>query len=532
VNDQLTFNWSAERGSFPLGNVGREVIWQAPDQEGEVRIKVSIEDSMKQFTDEIKEDIKIINVHKLGIDLVKTDPNWFPEAYKLLYVPTRTYMCINDKWVHPGRKKMIRVKLHKVSREPGFCMNYPIKPNRNPDLFFDETSNDENFLPFRDKTESANCPTEIFNPGDNPEHTHHHLYMISKKKSNREEIIVRCEDFGSTGSLEVVANHCVPIPPLKTEEDTHKDCFESSNDIKIPRDDNDNDIVDNARQDMNGAQPGEDHDYEPVGDGYLGDGLTNYEEYRGFIVGGSSPTSTPRYNKQHIRTDPRTKDVFIYNEYGDDISYLRATGLKPHQFFEPEMFGGTDRRIINFNHGRHHGGEQKGIWLTRDNTLDYLGIAEGTGPGTPKTATRVAINYYKLIVDSPGSYQSTVAHELCHALNIWHHGRSEDHELSVDGFNVRLNHIGGVSSGDFDCIMCYSQFKHGWCHGEWPNHHGHLTAHIIEEDGLVVVGEWLTKPGTKLCTSNAPTGLNDWAPGHINPAKKGNCIGQLRVKDW
>ena len=38
LNDQLVYTWAAEKGTFPLGNVGREVIWQAPDAEGEFSI--------------------------------------------------------------------------------------------------------------------------------------------------------------------------------------------------------------------------------------------------------------------------------------------------------------------------------------------------------------------------------------------------------------------------------------------------------------------------------------------------------------
>jgi len=297
---------------------------------------------------------------------------------------------------------------------------------------------------------------------------------------------------------------------------------------------------------MGGADPGEDNDPRPEADGYPGDGLTNYEEYRGFLVGGTSyrvemvngseELVAHKNDRIHIRTDPRVKDVFIYNEYQDDISWVRGTQLKPHQIFDTNFLGGSGSMIVNYNHGRHHGGEQNGLWLTRDNTLEAKGMAvtirDSDGPGVPRTMSRICINYDKLIRLGSDSYQSTVAHEICHGLNVWHHGQGDDHELSVDGYDVILNHQGGQASGDIECLMCYTNYTVGWCHGIWPNHHGHLTSHVYEKDGTVYLGEWLHSRKPKLCTSNTPTGLNDWAPGHTNPATRGNCMGQLRVKDW
>ena len=547
LNDQLVYTWTAEKGTFPQGNVGREVIWQAPDVEGEVRIKVFIKDSWSQFDDDMKEDIRIINVHKLGLDLVKANPYWLPRAEdRLIEIPSRTYMCVDGKWVQPGRKKMIRAKLYKVSREPGVCMNYPQFGNKNPDLFFKEETNGNKFLFYRDKTERRKCPTEILVEGDNPAHDHHHLYAISKKRAEKLQLIIRSEDFGSVGYLVSEGNHCVPIPPLDDEDATYDDCREGPNDIKIPRDDNDNDITDTFLHDMGGADSGEDKDPRPEADGYPGDGLTNYEEYRGFLVGGTSYRVEMVGGKEdlvahknprvHIRTDPRVKDVFIYNEYQDDISWVKGTKLKPHQLFDPNFLGGSGSLIVNYNHGRHHGGEQHGLWLTRDNTLKAMGMAvtkrASDGPGLPKTMSRITINYDKLIKRSSDSYKATVAHEICHGLNVWHHGQGDDHELSVDGYEVILNHQGGQASGDVECLMCYTNYAYGWCHGSWPSHHGHLTTTVYEKDGEVYTGAELHKQRPKLCTSNAPTGLNDWAPGHANPATKGDCMGQLRVKDW
>jgi len=573
LNDQLIYTWAAEKGTFPLGNVGREVIWQAPDVEGEVRIKVVIRDSRKQFDDDLKEDTKIINVHKLGIGQVKVKESWLPRAYAKppyiifarrhgyvseeipLEIPSHTYMCVDGKWVKPGRKKMIKAKLVKVSREPGVCMNYPKEGNKNPDLFFMEKTSDNDFLFYRDKTEEGNCPTEILFTDDNPAHEHHHLYAISKKRAEKMQFVIRSEDFGAVGYLVTEANHCVPIPPLENEEKKYTDCKEGKNDVKIPRDDNDNDIADSTMHDMGGTNAGQDNDDEPKAtDGHKGDGLTNYEEYRGFLVEGDAHKykswhtrifrkdqsfweGGPKWvgYRKHVRTDPRVKDVFIYNQYKDDISDLKATKFKTHNLYNIDFFFDLETRVVNFNHGRHHGGEQHGLWLTRDNTLDSVGLTITTKlePGIPRDTIYVSINYEQLLLSvSSLEYKSTIAHEICHGLNVWHHGDGEKHMISVDGHEYRLDHQGGASSGEVECLMCYTNPYPGWCHGSWPNHHGHLTLTVVQKDGEVTGMAELHKQRVKLCTSKAPTGLNDWAPGHTNPAVRGNCMGQLKVKSW
>ena len=528
VMDNLIFEWEASAGDFPRGKVGREVVWQAPDVEGPVGIKLVIKDEGGQFKDQWVVFEKKIFVRKLGIDLVKTPKNWLPVATAgTVSHKARIYMCKDGKWVYPGRMKFIRFRLKKVSKEPGVCLNYPRNGNRNPDLFFYEEKIKDGYISKLDKTKSNDCPTEILQDNDNPRHEHHYLGTVTRKRGTEAKPIIRCEDYGAIGYLVAEANHCVPIPPRDDENATHKDCKTNSNMVKIPRDDNNNDIADVAPQDDNGAAPNKDEDNQPVGDGYKGDGLTNYEEYRGFIVGGYRMVNVSFFSipiligtrKRHIRTNIKKKDVFIYDEHNMGTGDLNKSGLIIHLLFDPDLFNGTGSRVINFNRQRHTGGEQHGLWLRNRNMPGLYGMSCGGNNGPPRNKTHICIN--KSICEGAGEpanrLSNTIAHELAHGLNVWHHGEGGNHNCGGRTHNSQ----GKLTSGVENCIMRYDKYAAGWCHGA---HHRHSYTNAA--------GSLVDTTGTEFCTSANATGRNNRGAGHVNNAEKGNCLGQFRVKDW
>src|SRR5262249_10782071 len=83
------------------------------------------------------------------------------------------------------------------------------------------------------------------------------------------------------------------------------------------------------------------YDDDPAGDSNKGDGFSNYEEYRGFVI-----------NAEHRRTDPTIKDIFIKNRLGPiaqrGINLFAAdTMLKTHpKCPDAEM---ASSRIMNQN---------------------------------------------------------------------------------------------------------------------------------------------------------------------------------------
>jgi hypothetical protein len=545
VNDELQYIWSADKGIFPHGPMGKDVIWQAPDEPGEVNIFLTIRDTGLQTTDDKYETRTKIMVNKLGIDLSKTPKPWLPDAAQgTIDITAMTYICREGKWRWPGRKKHIRLKFNKVSGEPGVSMNFPKKSNKNPDLFFhEEKEEDDYFLLFDSTPEGAEpCPTMILKAGDNPAHEHHYLYAVKKERHFEATPIVRCEDYGAIGYYKAEANHCVEIP-AKELDDMHEDCNEGPNEITIPRDENGNDIADSAPQDERGASGKEDKDPRPVGDRHAGDGVTNYEEYRGFIIQGirnipvqlpmgglmQVPVGAPR---KHARTSTKVKDVFIYDQDKLGTGLLNVTGLNIQVFYDPDLFNGTDKREINYNHGRHHGGTQHGIWLRNQNMPGLYGMSCGGDNGPPKNKTHICIN----VAVNTGAGEpanrlvNSIAHEICHGLNIWHHGEGGEHEDVVGGYRFTSNREGKLTSGDMGCLMRYDQYATSWCHN--VPHHVHWYVSFSRDRARNIVETFLDNPGTTLCSSANATGLNDAGAGHKNNAEKGNCKGQLRVKDW
>jgi len=66
-----------------------------------------------------------------------------------------------------------------------------------------------------------------------------------------------------------------------------------------------------------GMVPGADTDAGPGSNAAIGDGISNFDEYRGFVVSGS-----------HVRTDPRVKNIFVHlvNPGCGGTSYLGGGG--------------------------------------------------------------------------------------------------------------------------------------------------------------------------------------------------------------
>jgi hypothetical protein len=414
----------------------------------------------------------------------------------------------------PNKKaKSFKFELSDVSHEPGVCLNWPPKDRAktSADLKIDKVANPD--LHVADDGQSATSGAGLLGSS----------------------VIIFSYDWGAWGKLKVTAtleDDSTVVAHLKDKPDVEV--------VTIPKDDNGNHIAHAWTKDnvLTGSTQAEsDDDDQPEGDGHTGDGLSLYEEYRGFTTGGA-----------HRRTSPNVKDLFVYDLDNLGLGSFGASGLSVHFLGISEFttVHGSDPNplVVNFNHGFAHLCDVHVLLLVDGEAEGRLGMAEG-GPGTPKKIQRVVVDVAKCMRCrwQELDVANNVAHELGHSCNVHHHGednynpggvwqRKNDgnwYPLGETGRDVAAPHM--QNSGDQNCIMRYiyagyyeySQGQYRWHNPNKPN------AWIYGESYPPAV-----QPGTIFCTSPEGTGEN--APGHTpvpkaGDAKLGACARQICVND-
>lgn len=301
-----------------------------------------------------------------------------------------------------------------TSSLPGYCMNDPNHAVVTLDYQFTSSGYD-----IETKTDGAG--REIGQEA------------TSTTKVNQAEITLEARDYGGYGKIRAFfvyskgGQECCKIQAIY---DYNQEFF-----ARIPFDyQPENSIADAWDHDDQNA---ENQDPYFDGDGYeskllgshLGDGLSRFEEYRGFLISGT-PT----------RTNPNERDLFIYDPDGLGIwCYKEASGTIVHRIEETE-FVNKETRIINNNSNfvnTFSRGLQKGIWLYTDETVDpnwlYLWgfmAPYGQGHGTPGQVEHLIIyrNRIQLALENNGigqqygeilSYQTD--HEIYHASDVPDH---------------------------------------------------------------------------------------------------------------
>lgn len=471
---------------------------------------------------------------------------WLPEGHENgtgLGAPLAVKATLQAKGGGTLVEKCVRIAFHLVERsaEPGSAMNAPAAGDREPDLRFDAVQN----------------PTLEIRPGGNRALANHPGLTASAKISPR--------DFGAYGVLTVSAytdlGRYVEGTTALQPGDTK---------IRIPKRARDSKIADAWKPAAVAGQADDaDADHKPAGDKTDGDGLTLYEEYRGFFVAG-----------RHVRTDPEHKDLFVltHNHHAKVkdgvLMFEKASGLKVHLDTNEQLL--NDRRV-NYNFGTGSRGAQHGI-VVQDFSAALSKVtyarriaADGGNGGTPKDYLQVEVaadmvtlpprtaSWSGTKVTGPDPLASGLAHELAHCTGVVHHGDDWDYDavwqvrrigtgsqwavtevangvtqvvtvIREDGkpypfskeadLAVTIGVLGGVDSGAWDCLMRYTN----------------ASAYVLPSNRAVRVdihGDEIC--GTSLCTSRQGTGSNDAARApysRFGDARKGNCLGQVRVKDW
>ena len=412
----------------------------------------------------------------------------------------------------PQEVKKYKVELVDVSKEPGVCLNWPdrAKAKRDPDLKLDETNP---YLRLLDKDGQA---AETRQAGLTE-------FMVT----------VNSYDWGAHGKLQVTAEMHDGSTVVGHVENRASEFA-----LALPKDENSNHVADWWEHwfELKNKAAEADEEKTPLGDGDDGDSIPLYEEYRGF-----------RVQKKHERLSPEMKDVFVYDVHDLGLGYYAQTGLQVYRLSPTEVSwesGEGNNNTANGNRGTHTKGKVYAIKLLRYAIGEgAAGETEG-GPGVPSRIQEVRIDTVR-IAAAAGPYadaelKSTIAHELGHATNIWHHGDGLDYAIagdvlcrrkngttknficaSKDCFQAAVQH--GAFSGDDKCIMRYDStdfYEDAGGNCEWKV--GPKTVHGRRYG--------YDAPGTIFCESTKGTGVNDTSKP---PNKAGDAMagrGECKYK--
>jgi len=447
------------------------------------------------------------------------------------------------------QKAKFKFELIDTTKEKGVCLNWPaVKAQDTYDLRIEQDKNKD--LEVLDGKEGQKAKT--------------------KKNAFEAAVTISCFDWGAFARLKVTA---ILDDGSGSEVLAYLDSDKSKYDLEIPKDADDNYIADawEKMKGVYGSYAEDDEESSPEGDGDAGDGLTLYEEYRGFMENG-----------KHIFGDPKKKDLFICNKIGAAVEpgieiFADISGLVVHSKLKPGGRSGPGEldpsRVINLNHTKMaHIVKQHGVFIEKGDAglaseaLPLSGFEKTPGP--PKKIEKVKIGLGFLDRGFvPYKLAKVVAHELLHCCSVWHHGEIDlgirkfqtktdeagvkrifvfeanddgndiktgtpiilykepnlivipDQPLYSAGIKVWVGRKQGEHSGNTDCVMRYD------CAEIYLNNAG----------DYVVVSE-LEVMGLSLCTNGQGTGVNEPGrrpePRYGNATEgKGNCPKQICVND-
>jgi len=473
----------------------------------------------------------------LGVLLVRNEWGWLPRFANQTQVTAQLYAKTRlNRWIPTQRSRVITLRFQRRSNEKGMDLNTHLQsgPQDSPDLF----------LPAGDNAHS-NC-------SDDPSGSGKFWGTCTTKRAVSQQVFtVASRDFGSFSALEASCDGCIALkPPANWKQGVPAEAFEANAArqeqlCEVPPDDNDNQIGDAWIWEL--LRPGisakDDKDAVPPGNGVEGDGLSAYEEYRGFHVKG-----------HHLRTEPDTKDLFIDNRDNLPIHEFEKSRLALHEVNEHELQG----RRINFNQGHAHVVDQHGVILVNKKlskgtvgTTDhgvYDLLMGRIGP--PKYVDEVQVDQSQLIMTFKWGVVDhthfTVAHELGHAVMIRHHGEGsgvseyqvvQDSSLSAPSFPGFLSWSGTVKvpSAKLCGLTLPRKMEFGTKHNTHSGHtecfmrYRYVADAYKQEDGSIDCRP-TAEPDRALFCESKSGGYN--AGNRVaGNAEKGECAKQIQVND-
>lgn len=286
-----------------------------------------------------------------------------------------------------------------TSREPGVAMNFPVLATDNrPDLELDAAG----------------------------------AFFVLEKENQR---LVRAVQSGFSDAVKVVPYDwggwsTLQVTAVLSDGRRITGRLKGQNEtgLRVPKRAPDSHVADGWKQakGVKGPDTLDDDDF-PVGDGTKGDGLTLYQEYRGFYQDG-----------QRLEGEPKRKDFFIrLKQAGVALNgvgkFKRITNLRVHHAFKDSEF--PPSRVMNANRSQGaHVADQHGVIIQIDRNRQGSAIAKG-GPGTPRSISSVDL-MGNIASQSTQWINATVAHELAHCVNVYHHGEGDPGKIlwvMIDG---------------------------------------------------------------------------------------------------
>lgn len=427
--------------------------------------------------------------------LEKTPQEWIPDAD----TPEPLLIKVTGNGIDDEKVK-IRFTLFEVTNEIGFCLN-SLDKKEDFDLEFypDATAN-------------------YFNP---PEETDDGWIIETDNKVFNASVGVFAVDWGAWGKL-------------KAEYEIDKDvwypiyCEDGKDYITIPLDERggiENQIADQFEFD-NFLPEGIPPKYDEERGGNPGDGLTAYEEYRGFMIGGDKGI--------HIRTSPKgMRDLFVLCDSPKLRSHLQnemivGNNIAIHLLDKYTDFVSSDQRVINPNRGDYSLGDQHGIWMFTAglSPSGVLGRAYGDkiSPGSTTSVILDLLEFREII--KMDEIRVTAIHELMHGCGVKHHGLTNASRVmeDYDGIEreVSIAYWDGVNAGDIRCVMQYGFGDYYFLKD------GNVA---YDEFGLLIKFENTESEilYNTLCTAKFGNSLH--MESQLGRANMGECLKQVRIAD-
>lgn len=344
---------------------------------------------------------------------------WRPQAGRTEATPGNTIsikatLRYTDGSALPSTTGLTKIsfQLMQVSHQPGVAMNFPIRDAQaTADLQFGADGNANLIITGAEKNQADTRPgTQLLTTAT---------------------AVVTAFDWGAWGQIRVTGTM-----PDGSSIVGHLADDTSQEDVRLPKRQADSYIADSWKTDkgVTGKPDMDDSETEPAGlPDCQGDGLTLYEEYRGFYQNG-----------EHIEGNPGKKDFFIRNLVGAEAEpgiwlFTDITGLEVHKDLTDTEFI-ADQRVINGNYDTEtpHRIEQHGVRI-----VTCASQSGGATRGTPESQglrlrpglvsgicmqdrfqedRTLTKPFETSVLDQASAYDRAVAHEFLHSVGVEHHG--------------------------------------------------------------------------------------------------------------